>query len=880
MTDPTSIADLEARANLDEVARHFLPDLSTRGKWRSTTCPKCSAQKKFLVSGQLGTYTCKGCDLGGKGPLSFLQKVQGMKFPEALKWLADFYKFELRPLQQDAPADGATFNTDYFDQRMAALRYNGKGLFAPHSSGGIQIRFPALRAEDGAWQLHDGQPFTRLRRHPDHCTGSQKYEQTPGSGVHVFIPPQVVDLYRSGQQFPTLFVVEGEFKAYAMAAQGMPIVGITGVHMFYRAKQVKELHPDIMELLRAGKCMAVCFVLDADCKVLQWDPLAQPHKDLGKRLRNFSTAVSGFRMAVGSLVQKVVFSHVRVDHADTAKGLDDLAEKFGAEKVAEDLHSLQSNKLFTVADISDKTWRGINGLFHLNMHSGVPSDFYNRYSAQIGERSFVFLRGRYRFDFDADQPGLVMEEHPDSRLFVRVGCDHFKYIQQRDARGVMVRQLAAWKDTVLVRDYVNKGFRNFLDTIPKFDAFTLVPGHHEDFKPTVETETGVLLNRYKPLTHVPTEGTWPNIEKLLRHLFGDAPVQTIDKAGNVLAETPAWLAYVDYQTIMYRFPEVKLPAVALVSKEKKSGKTKLLEFNYALWQTNATELSNDQLNDNFTNDWVYCLFVGVDETLLDKRHQMEAMKRRITGGRESARAMYRERETTQLIAKWHFCSNNEDDFITLDGDDLRFWIVKVPKVQDIDNKLLEKMEAEIPAYLHHLRTRTIVHPDVDRLWFAESVIKTEAHRLVAANSKGWCESEIDEWLRSQFDTVRWPELYFTVTDIFAAINKDSGARFRRKEVSRVLNIVMKDRAHPVYGDLRQPLPPKRRHSEQKCAEDALRQRWFVFRACDFLPADVADDIMAEARSDWAAHERGPINANPTPMVLQLKHPSLEMESAA
>jgi hypothetical protein len=313
----------------------------------------------------------------------------------------------------------------------------------------------------------------------------------------------------------------------------------------------------------------------------------------------------------------------------------------------------------------------------------------------------------------------------------------------------------------------------------------------------------------------------------------------------------------------------RLPAVALVSQAKQTGKSKLLELNCALWQGNAAMLGNDQLNDEFNGDWVAGQFVGVDETLLEKKHQQERMKRLITGLREQMRSMYKDRESTKLVAKFHFTSNNVDNFISIDDDEFRYWILEVGKPVKKDPFLLEKMVGEIPALFHELKTRTIIHPHIGRLWFADSVLETEARQKVASNSKGWCENDIRGWLQDKFYNIRWPELYFTITQVANGVNDNNGTKYRRSEFARVLRSVMK--VEERFDVLAPPMDPAQRAMHKKVGEE-VKQRWFLFRAQDYIPIEHAAEILEEAKAEWAISPMSDDTQGGTrPMPLILDH---------
>src|SRR5690606_28958495 len=161
---------------------------------------------------------------------------------------------------------------EYFTARMAELGYTGgegeKGLFRGRSDGGIEIRYPALT--DGQWQQVDGSDFVRIRLHPSKAQDGHKYHQPKGTGIRIFIPPVVVAEWRAGVKWDTLFIVEGEFKAYAAAKPGVPVVAIAGIKLYIAHKGSKDLHPDLVQLLR--NAAAVSLVHDADVYHVRWNP--------------------------------------------------------------------------------------------------------------------------------------------------------------------------------------------------------------------------------------------------------------------------------------------------------------------------------------------------------------------------------------------------------------------------------------------------------------------------------------------------------------------------------------------------------------------------------------------------------------------------------
>ena len=54
-----------------------------------------------------------------------------------------------------------------------------------------------------------------------------------------------------------------------------------------------------------------------------------------------------------------------------------------------------------------------------------------------------------------------------------------------------------------------------------------------------------------------------------------------------------------------------------------------------------------------------------------------------------------------------------------------FWIMEVPKPKNDDPDLMEKLKAEIPAFLNFILNRKLRTQKASRMWFHNSLIKTD-----------------------------------------------------------------------------------------------------------------------------------------------------------
>ncbi|MGC4056721.1 MAG: DNA primase [Chitinophagaceae bacterium] len=94
MISPASIQEVMNRADIVEVVGQFVR-LKRRGANYIANCPFHNEKSpSFSVSASKGIFKCFGCGKGGNA-VTFVQEHERITYPEAIRWLADFYKIEL-----------------------------------------------------------------------------------------------------------------------------------------------------------------------------------------------------------------------------------------------------------------------------------------------------------------------------------------------------------------------------------------------------------------------------------------------------------------------------------------------------------------------------------------------------------------------------------------------------------------------------------------------------------------------------------------------------------------------------------------------------------------------------------------------------------------
>ena len=96
--------------------------------------------------------------------------------------------------------------------------------------------------------------------------------------------------------------------------------------------------------------------------------------------------------------------------------------------------------------------------------------------------------------------------------YIRVGTCLYKIAQQPLANGTCTLRRIPWSFGTIRQDYG----KNNTPPIRKYDGFCTVPSHTDYHK-----EIGGFYNLYEPIDHIPSEGEFPDIMKLIHHIFGE-----------------------------------------------------------------------------------------------------------------------------------------------------------------------------------------------------------------------------------------------------------------------------------------------------------------------------------------------------------------------
>lgn len=329
--------------------------------------------------------------------------------------------------------------------------------------------------------------------------------------------------------------------------------------------------------------------------------------------------------------------------------------------------------------------------------------------------------------------------------YIRVGTSYYKMVKVPTIAGHFNETLISWNIETIRQDHG----KSFLSKIPKYDGFTCIP-EHINFQPHYHK----FYNIYSPLSRIPEDGEIGRTKEFVKHIFGDHLELGLD-----------------YLQLLYTKSVQILPILCLVSKERSTGKSTFLKWLKAIFENNLTYLTNDSFNSQFNSDWANKLLICIDEVLFNKEELTERIKYLSTTNINKLEAKGKDKREVEFFGKFILCSNNEDNFIKIDGNETRFWVLKVTSLEKENTNILQELEEEIPAFLHYLKNRKLSTTHTTRMWFTASQIQTQALKKLVLNNRNRVEKELASVLLSAMENFDLEEIQLCPLDALQILNK-------------------------------------------------------------------------------------------------------------
>jgi hypothetical protein len=666
-------------------------------------------------------------------------------------------------------------------------------LFDADAEGNLVINYFRIDGQKAEYKRGDarwGKWYQVLRRRVPvvHADGRvEKYKNPNGTTALPWFPPQVIDAYNNGAPIDTLFLTEGQLKAFKGALHGLMVVGLPGIHNV-KDKATGTIHGDIISLIKKCQPRNVVFLHDADCRAFSSKWPEDPAVDLYDRPNSFYTSVRN----MGELLKdfsriygfKSYYKHLVPDSftpppgQEFPKGLDDVLLVYPEAKVLSEatvhgdpnsapvlpsparremLRALAIQELvddllcvsgpprfFERRDMDNAA--KLRDYFHLR---SVDS-FYAAYQERIGEKEFTYDGTIYQWSEDDKE--VKVKVPSVAKKYVRVGIDYYKYIKKRNPHTKLLEEeLVKWSRPTIVQDHG----KTFCDHILKLEAFVNYPDHvaYQRIKDN-------CLNNYNPFVHVPDPEAEPPDATIgfLKHIFGEGTVRCLhpkrrDANGDAeIIEVNELDLGLDYLKLLYEQPTQMLPILCLVSKERGTGKTTFFNYLQDLFGRNCTFIGAKDLEEPFNSHYASKKVIIIDEALVSKQESVEKLKSMSTSTTIPVNTKGISVYQQAFFGVFLMGSNNIRTFIRTDDDEVRFWVRKIKKLsgEQMDVHLSKKLVEEIPAFLHYLGSRAMATENLFRSWFHPPLTITQALIDVRKHSTPTAKRAVIDWVRDVF----------------------------------------------------------------------------------------------------------------------------------
>lgn len=338
--------------------------------------------------------------------------------------------------------------------------------------------------------------------------------------------------------------------------------------------------------------------------------------------------------------------------------------------------------------------------------------------------------------------------------YLRVGTSYYKTIEKPLISGDKIAILVRWNRETIVSDHG----KTYVSSVPKFDGFCCIP-NHLDYQQVIE-------GFYNVYNEMPFQ---PNGEKVDLQSIKEKIPFSLNFMEHIFGEQIE--LGLDYLKILLLYPTQILPILCLVSKERVTGKTTFIKWLKCIFGLNMTYIKGDSFGSQFNADWTSMLIVAIDEVFFDKKEITERLKYLSTTDKDKKEAKGKDREEVDFFAKFILCSNNEDNFIQIDENEVRFWILKIKPIKSERTEFLRDLNAEIPYFLNYLIQRPFHSQKKTRMWFTHTELRTTALQKLVWKNNNKLESRIIELLFEFFESVEDPEINAVPQDILNMLNK-------------------------------------------------------------------------------------------------------------
>jgi len=641
-------------------------------------------------------------------------------------------------------------NTQYHKIPNVTERYK---IFEPNEKG-IGILLYSILGEVHWFRSIEGKQKTLEYRqtrllHPKQKKDSsiQKYDIPRGQKTLPFFPPVLLKRYEASEDIEILYLTEGHFKAFKAMMHGIYCVGVPSITCLKDGDGL--LHEDILKLIRQCNVQKVVWLHDGDCRNVTSKEIKET-TDLATRPHIFFKSVEAFHDLLSKEGARLFFAHINSEELEgNPKGLDDLlcaAKKRELTKITDEFNDfrMQKSGFYSGTYLSRiEITRTTSAVYKYFMLHDVD-EFYRHHSEvrpELRNVSFKFFGTTYKYDTETPRCSILI---PKGALnYFRVGDTYYQYVEIPDQWNNIFKTFERREKKTIQEDNDKDIFKH----IPKYTSFCNVPSH-TDYRQVIHN----CYNLYHPFEWEPNdEIDCHHTLNFVKHIFGNEIV--LLNESDISSGVERWELGLDYLQLLYQKPQQILPILCLVSVERQTGKTTFGDWLKEIYKENMAIVGNADLRNDFNSHWLSKLVVMVDETKVDKDTVLERLKSLSTAKTAIWNSKGKDQKSIGFFSKFILNSNRVDDFIRIDKEEIRFWVIKVPSLtnEQRDVNLLKKMIDEIPGFICYLGGRKMKSQEKERHWFETRLLVTDALKKVVASSKMSLEKQFEIAIAELFE---------------------------------------------------------------------------------------------------------------------------------
>lgn len=324
--------------------------------------------------------------------------------------------------------------------------------------------------------------------------------------------------------------------------------------------------------------------------------------------------------------------------------------------------------------------------------------------------------------------------------YIRVGGEYHKVLEDNE--------LIRFNKAEIRQDYGKEVF----DFIRSYDKFGVFPDNI-NYLPSVKG----MLNTYHSPSNVSYSGDdfigaydprikWSMI--MMSHIFGD-----MINLG------------LEYMQQIWCNPRQMLPILVLGSTERQTGKTTYSNWVNSILGGNHVSLGVEDMKNDFNHFFAEKLVIAIEETQDESHSLVNKIKRISTSEKMLVNPKGVKQYTVDFYGKLMVLTNSPDNFLKVDSDEIRFWVLNIPTLSGKANHNIDQdLKDEIPYFLRLLEELPMGEKR-SRMWFDEDEIKTEGLAVVQKESQNSTKKDLLYLFENDFSEKFRDEVYFNASDL-------------------------------------------------------------------------------------------------------------------